>query len=175
MWGLSCVSLEWLTDSMKRGLALDESLYDPILPKDQRGKGAFKALPAETTPLGKRLRQATGDDGEGRRKLRRTASTKLGSQSSAIWNDITTGSFALKQEEDDSWQDQKPDGLTSNELIPAMNRADIQRSASMDQLDGASDRPPPYETTMGCFGGRLMHVYGFDKAKVRCNLLWRFR
>ncbi|KAL1628645.1 protein kinase activating protein dpb11 [Neofusicoccum ribis] len=164
---IKTVSLEWITDSIERRMTLDETLYDPILPREERGKGAFRKLSAETTPLGKRLRNSAGEDGEGRRKLRRTASTKLGSQSSAIWNDITSGSFSgPKQEADDSWQDPKSDGLVSNEVVPAMNKAEIRRSANMDQFDGARDRPPRPKTTVGCFDGRVMYIYGFDRVKT---------
>ncbi|GME28725.1 brct domain-containing protein [Neofusicoccum parvum] len=78
---IKTVSLEWITDSIERRMTLDETLYDPILPREERGKGAFKKLSAETTPLGKRLRNSAGEDAEGRRKLRRTASTKLAAPS----------------------------------------------------------------------------------------------
>ncbi|EKG16516.1 BRCT domain-containing protein [Macrophomina phaseolina MS6] len=165
-WRVKVVSLEWLTDSIERRMALEDELYDPRLPKEERGKGAFKKLPAETTPLGKRMRIAAADDGEGKRKLRRTASTKLGSQSSAIWNDITTGSFGAKQEEDSSWQDVKSDGLVSNEVVPAMDKAQIRRTSSLGQIDGATDPKPQFRRRAGCFEGRVIYVYGFNRVQT---------
>ncbi|KAF9629336.1 BRCT domain-containing protein [Lasiodiplodia theobromae] len=159
-WGVKTVTSQWLTDSIERQMALDEALYDPFLPEEIRGKGAFKKLPAESTPLGKRLRTSVTEDGEGKRKLRRTASTKLGSQSSAIWNEIETGSFGVKQEES------VKDGVVSREAVPAMNKADIHRSASLDQSHGAHNQPPLFKQCAGCFNGRIIYVYGFDRAKT---------
>ncbi|KAL1626115.1 protein kinase activating protein dpb11 [Diplodia seriata] len=165
-WSLKTVSLEWLTDSVERRMTLDEALYDPFLPKEMRGKGAFKKLPAETTPLGKRLRTPAAEEVEGKRKLRRTASTKLGSQSSAIWNDITSGSFGVRQQEEDNlWQDLANNGAGCNEVVPAMSKADDHGSASRDQPDGAHDQPL-FKRNAGCFDGRIIYVYGFDRTKL---------
>ncbi|OMP83711.1 S-M checkpoint control protein rad4, partial [Diplodia seriata] len=165
-WSLKTVSLEWLTDSVERRMTLDEALYDPFLPKEMRGKGAFKKLPAETTPLGKRLRTPAAEEVEGKRKLRRTASTKLGSQSSAIWNDITSGSFGVRQQEEDNlWQDLANNGAGCNEVVPAMSKADDHGSASRDQPDGAHDQPL-FKRNAGCFDGRIIYVYGFDRTKT---------
>src|SRR5271155_4247278 len=36
-WGLRIVSVEWLRDSLERGMILDEKLYDPALPETERG------------------------------------------------------------------------------------------------------------------------------------------
>lgn len=165
-WNVKVVSLEWLTDSMERRMALDEKLYDPKLPQEERGKGAFKKLPAETTPLGKRMRIAAADDGEGKRKLRRTASTKLGSQSSAIWVEITTGSFSTKPEEDDLWQDLKSDGLVSNQVVSALSKTEIRKTTSLDQLDGSAEPRSQSKRNTGFFEGRIIYVYGFDRVKT---------
>src|SRR4051812_3636993 len=40
-WGLQIVSLEWLYDGAKRGMILDEKLYNPEWPVSERGKGAW--------------------------------------------------------------------------------------------------------------------------------------
>ncbi|EKD19910.1 BRCT domain-containing protein [Drepanopeziza brunnea f. sp. 'multigermtubi' MB_m1] len=87
-WELQIVSIEWLRDSLERGMVLDEKLYDPALPQDERGLGAWNRTVPQRTSLGKRAREySTATDG-GKRKLRRTASTKLSTQNQEIWGDI---------------------------------------------------------------------------------------
>ncbi|KAK0646976.1 BRCT domain-containing protein [Cercophora newfieldiana] len=89
-WGISTVSIEWINDSIARGMILDEKCYDPILPVDQRGVGAWNknALEERKVSLGKRLRDNSGVQEEGKRKLRKTASMKLTSQAENLWSDI---------------------------------------------------------------------------------------
>lgn len=83
-WGVPVVSIKWLEDSLERGMVLDESLYDPLLPPAQQGVGAWKRL-APSIPE-KRSNPSTGATKT--RKLRRVASTKLGSQNEGLWSDI---------------------------------------------------------------------------------------
>ncbi|KAK3944354.1 hypothetical protein QBC46DRAFT_361276 [Diplogelasinospora grovesii] len=88
-WGLQTVSLEWVNDSVERGMILDEQCYDPILPKEERGKGAWTRRSIQRVSLGKRLRQeSVVAQDEGRRKLRKTASMKLNTQRDNLWGDI---------------------------------------------------------------------------------------
>ncbi|KAH7342735.1 hypothetical protein BKA65DRAFT_552354 [Rhexocercosporidium sp. MPI-PUGE-AT-0058] len=95
-WKLKIVSIEWVRDSLERGMILDEKLYDPALPISERGKDAWdKTAPKRRTSLGKRSREESNAslDG-GKRKLRRTASTKLSTQNEQIWGDIVGGGAA---------------------------------------------------------------------------------
>lgn len=45
--GISIVTVEWLYDSLERGMALDESFYHPELPQEMIGVGA---KPSATVP-----------------------------------------------------------------------------------------------------------------------------
>ncbi|KAK4250618.1 hypothetical protein C7999DRAFT_11588 [Corynascus novoguineensis] len=87
-WGVATVSVEWVNDSVERGLILDEKLYDPILPQHERGVGAWNKQRERTSSLGKRLRENKATQEEGQRKLRKTASMKLNSQRDNLWGDI---------------------------------------------------------------------------------------
>lgn len=88
-WGVQTVAVEWLHDSVARGMILEEKCYDPVLPKEERGKGAWTKREVKRVSLGKRLRDtAAAAEGEGRRKLRKTASMKLSSQRDNMWGDI---------------------------------------------------------------------------------------
>ncbi|KAK4167704.1 putative S-M checkpoint control protein rad4, partial [Cladorrhinum sp. PSN259] len=88
-WGVQTVSIEWVRDSVERGMILDEKYYDPVLSEKERGKGSWnkeRALRAANS--GKRLRDSTAAQEEGRKKLRRSTSMKLNSQRDNLWGDI---------------------------------------------------------------------------------------
>ncbi|KAK3301679.1 BRCT domain-containing protein [Chaetomium strumarium] len=87
-WGVATVSVEWVHDSVERGLILDEKLYDPVSPQHERGVGAWNKQRARVSSLGKRLRENSAAQDEGKRKLRKTASMKLNSQRDNLWGDI---------------------------------------------------------------------------------------
>ncbi|KAI1134825.1 hypothetical protein F5Y05DRAFT_191829 [Hypoxylon sp. FL0543] len=91
-WGIRTVSIEWLYDSIERGMILHEECYDPTLPAEERGKGAWIRRDLKRgASLGKRSRDgsaAVPSVDDGRRKLRKTASMKLTSQRDVLWDDI---------------------------------------------------------------------------------------
>jgi DNA replication regulator DPB11 len=84
------VGLEWLKDSLQRHMILEEALYHPILSPDKVGAGAWNRKVRPAVQLGKHP-----CDEEAvpvvPRKLRRTASAKLGSQSETLWTEIVSG------------------------------------------------------------------------------------
>ncbi|KAI2602547.1 hypothetical protein GGR54DRAFT_494802 [Hypoxylon sp. NC1633] len=90
-WGIRTVSVEWLHDSVERGMILNEECYDPTFPAEERGKGAWIRRDLKQGGfLGKRQRDGATvpPADEGRRKLRKTASMKLTSQKDDLWGDI---------------------------------------------------------------------------------------
>ncbi|KAK4178024.1 putative S-M checkpoint control protein rad4 [Triangularia setosa] len=87
-WGQHAVSVEWVRDSVQRGMILDEKYYDPVLPPEERGVGAWNKERAQHAALGKRLRENAAAQDDGKRKLRKTASMKLNSQRDNLWGDI---------------------------------------------------------------------------------------
>lgn len=93
-WNIRTVAIEWLHDSVSRGMILDETKYDPRLPPHERGKGAWVRNHAERTAsiLGKRLRDAAAaaaaEKQNSQRKLRKTTSQKLSVQRDDLWGDI---------------------------------------------------------------------------------------
>ena len=81
------MTIEWLDQTVERGMILDEQCFDPLLPLEERGKGARDD---PSLMMGKRQRlldSFTDPDGP-RRKLRKTASMKLSSQRETVWGDI---------------------------------------------------------------------------------------
>ncbi|ETI21238.1 hypothetical protein G647_07583 [Cladophialophora carrionii CBS 160.54] len=89
-WQKKVVSLKWYKDSLERGMQLDEALYHPTLPVTEQGVGAWNRKQRPSPQLGKRAREETIAP-EPSRKLRRTASVRLGSQNQDMWSDIVGG------------------------------------------------------------------------------------
>lgn len=88
-WKIHIVAPQWVEGSVQRGMILDEGFYDPHLPPEEIGKGAWVKRDVHRKSLGKRLREAATAQGEdGRRKLRKTASMKLSSQRENMWGQI---------------------------------------------------------------------------------------
>jgi len=165
-WGVKVVALLWLTDSLERGMVLDEALYDPVLPQEHLGRNAWNKAPVESVALGKRAREADQQlpaaVSESRRKLRRTLSSKLNTQTQEIWADITGGSVAAvaAQPADESG---------------AVARAAREESSESRPATPQIPQPPPAKKDAGLprslngqalFQGRLVFIHGFDERKV---------
>lgn len=89
-WEVKVVDLKWLKDSIERRMILEEDLYHPTIARDKIGLGAWNRQARAIIQLGKRPRdEEVAPDVP--RKLRRTASAKLGSQSESIWSEIVSG------------------------------------------------------------------------------------
>ncbi|KAB8295906.1 hypothetical protein EYC80_008727 [Monilinia laxa] len=132
-WGLRIVSVEWLLDSLERGMILNEKYYDPSLPIDERGKGSWDKDKPKINSSKKRAReQNTYGVEEGKRKLRRTASTKLNTQSQSIWGDIVgSGNNNIQVSRSGIWD-------TSDSFAPAENK----------QVEKSKEVIPPKATTL---------------------------
>ncbi|KAF4961074.1 hypothetical protein FSARC_10308 [Fusarium sarcochroum] len=124
-WGIHPVTLAWLDQSIARKMILEEAKFDPTLPPEEQGKGAWITRELKRT-LSKRSRSAVAAGAEeGPRKLRKTASMKLSSQHSHIWGDIlgrsTSREYSFAQEnkpEDANQQDKQQRQQQSAEVQP---------------------------------------------------------
>jgi DNA replication regulator DPB11 len=166
-WKIQVVSPEWLRDSLERGMILDEGLYDPILPAEERGKGAWDKTKPKRVSLGKRSRDASVSGMEGvKRKLRRTASTKLNSQSGQMWEDIVGGGNTTEVARSGVWDAQ--DDTTQPSFAKPRTKA--------ENTIAVGPAPPLLEhrtSTTGFFSGCRFYSYGFsrDKEEVLCRHL----
>lgn len=117
---MKVVSLEWFEQSLERGMVLDEALYNPTIPVEERGQGAWDRRDFPSPGLGKRVREAEPSQALNpfRRKLRRSASTKMGSQSEALWAGITAHSLERPHDEADDWTESVLKQDTSREHTP---------------------------------------------------------
>ncbi|RPA92739.1 hypothetical protein L873DRAFT_1779016 [Choiromyces venosus 120613-1] len=100
--GISIVTVEWLYHSLERGMALDESFYDPKLPREKIGVGAKPSAPV-----------VSGESVEvsGKRKIRKRAEDMLGSGSQHIWSDIMGQAANPKPKKRDEWGDDPGDDV----------------------------------------------------------------
>lgn len=160
-WQKKVVSLKWYKDTLERGMRLDESRYHPTIPVAEQGIDAWNRKPRTSPQLGKRTREEPAGP-EPSRKLRRTASARLGSQNQGMWSDIVGGAgFEPKIEE------QPP--LKASVSMPALRRVGI--SAAQDpgtrikKVEDDSDLGAS-RTSGGLLTDCLFMVRCFDHKKV---------
>ena len=153
LWGVAVVSQKWYDDSLTRGMALDESLYDPLLPVEEQGKGAVRLNARARPSLGKRGRdgEAEGNTEAARKRLRRSASTRLESQSQDMWQDISAQSVVADTSDMDQWTEREQNAAAAGPKETTVTRRTIPQPA-----DGRSDQPP------GLFSGIHVLLWGFD-------------
>lgn len=159
-WGIQVVSEKWYKESLKRGMTLDEALYDPALPSEDQGQGAYRTTVARPrTSLGKRSRDGESQNTEetGKRKMRRTASTRLHSQSQDMWSGMTVGESKQVPPELDQWRDETRDVQPER---PSLRKVEVRRS-DVFQIKQVEDEEP-----QGLFAGRWITISGFPRDKV---------
>lgn len=121
-WNVYTVTLDWLHQSVQRGMILDEALFDPLLPPEQQGVGAWLKKDPRPSSLGKRPNNPDG----GARKLRKTASMKLNSQRDNIWGDILRRPTSRHGSSTETQREEAPDHhVPSPETVPSHDPAAI--------------------------------------------------
>ena len=173
-WGIHVVAIEWLSESIERGMVLDESLYDVKMNPMERGKDAWiRGYVPKPSSLGKRRR---GDEATleapGKRILRRTVSAKLSNHQDAIWADI--GAITSKNQLEVGWvgdfhaepiQDE-PHRHDENEPQPleSVRTMEAERPKSRPQ---SSHKKFPLPTNGGkVLEGTSFYIHDFHPAKV---------
>lgn len=167
-WGIKIVSIEWLEQSLERGMILEESLYNLLLSPAERGRNAWIRKSVSTTSLGKRPREA-GLERTDSRKLRRTASARLSSETAGLWANIVGEGVKKEAVKPHEWQED------SNPELPVPVEG---RSANVLQTSGeqrfrdspaAPCIPKPIKaeaTRGGIFSGKTFILHGFDEKRV---------
>lgn len=175
---MKIVSLEWFEQSLERGMVLDEALYNPTMPIHERGRGAWHRTRSTSPALGKRTRDADQSQALNpfRRKLRRSASTKMGTQSDALWAGITAASVERQQDDDDDddWTEHsalKPNDSRAYTPVSLTEDTTAPDQALPSHMGRICVQPPlpPHDANShhGLFRGRIVCPHGFDKEKVR--------
>lgn len=157
-------------------MVLDENLYHPLMPVEERGRGAWVRRTLSATSMGKRPREGEPTV-ERSRKLRRTASAKLGSQTEGLWTDIVTRTLPVEETASITWDDGLDERETSVHSIK-----DIKLDLGHDKPSGESNIAVGFgERTKeaaskiaadsgsrqdGLFHGKRFFLHGFDDKKV---------
>lgn len=168
-WGIRIVSVEWVHQSIERGMILDESLFHLHLPPTERGRNAWIRKVPSTTSLGKRPREG-GLERTNSRKLRRTASARLSNESSGIWNNIVGDIVKQEFERPSEWHDAGVRG--ASEEVNGVQTRILQTSGEQrfrgDPVVEEKQEPPkpPVARDGGLFEGTKVILDGFDDHKV---------
>ncbi|KAL8770898.1 MAG: hypothetical protein Q9209_003549 [Squamulea sp. 1 TL-2023] len=173
-WNINIVAVEWLEQSLERGLILDEKLYSLSTPPAERGRDAWIRRTVSTSSLGKRTFE--GDAGlNGPRKLRRVASTRLSSQNVGLWTDIVSGDIKVEGPKHDQWSEQPAPRSVS---MPTTSSTPVKsEGTSMEDLNGHAKSsattvktpiPPTADPLrkMGLFAGKRLYLHGFNEKKT---------
>ncbi|KAL9000777.1 MAG: hypothetical protein Q9188_005597, partial [Gyalolechia gomerana] len=177
-WNVKIVALEWLTQSLERGMILDETLYSLSLPPTERGRNAWIRRVVSTSSLGKR--PLDGDAALNMpRKLRRIASTKLNSQNVGLWTDIVSGDLKAAKPEQDQWLEQTDphnsktvdrSSVTVKSEATSTESSNLHPESSVATLKPAVPSfPEPFADTLektGIFAGKKFCLLGFNEKKT---------
>ena len=170
-WAIKTVSVEWLEQSLERGMILEESLYNLQLPPSERGRNAWIRRSVSTTSLGKRAR----DDEivpPNARKLRRTASARLNSHNNGLWSEINGGKVKAKGIKADAWDEPSKRVVNNHKpLDAAQAKVSISaREAAGDHFKRSHSEAIKAPEQEGLFDAKTFLLRGFDEKKV-CNFL----
>lgn len=163
-WNIKTVSLKWLDESLDRAMALDESLYHPLMPLEDQGRGAFVRDYQRPSALRKRQRQesaAETKEDTGKRKMRRTTSAKLADHSQNMMTSfLSHGGEETSEVVNDQWTD-------SNQVVtPPRSATPPSRPNIVSRHASSEARPVPHLEEPGLFSGALCLVHGHDEKKV---------
>lgn len=157
-WGLIVVSHAWYRDCMARGMLLDESKYHPAAPAEQQGAGSWLRRRSSDTRSGKRQRPEQPAEKQ-KRKLRRTASTKFGSQQSEMLNDIVAAQRADPVTE-------RPRVQVARSFAQSMDVP--SRTAQQDQGNPQQTipQPPKPQPRTGILADKHFVTKGYDQRRT---------
>lgn len=166
-WQKKIVSLKWYKDTLERGMQLEESLYHPTVPAAEQGLGAWVRKIRPSPQSAKRPREVAAGL-EPSRKLRRTASARLGSQNENLWTDIV-GAAGF----DDEHKSQRQ--LKSSASMPSLPKTSSE-TETVDVVKGESAEPLGDGVTAnvrsGFLSGHSFKMYGFEGKKVSITLMF---
>ncbi|KKA30287.1 hypothetical protein TD95_003869 [Thielaviopsis punctulata] len=184
-WNIPTVSLAWLTQSLQRGMILGEQYFNPLLPADQQGSAFDPIVPEKRKHAGPQGSVGGGDAPDSKlRKLRKTASLKLGSHQAAVWTSILGASSAASkppetadssfaEPNDDNNDDDNGDDNDTNTLGPKAAHSSNTKSPSRDvqpqdlQPKNLSSKEALTTSAAAIFSGCAFYIYGFPTKKMR--------
>ncbi|CAG8258125.1 unnamed protein product [Penicillium salamii] len=168
-WQIKVVSVKWFTDSIERGMILDEDKYHPTVPTGEQGVGAWnRSLPSQREPTQRDSTNPNENPGNPRpRKLRRVASTKLVDQNESIWGDIVGTGFANETNETDTTpKGQRPEALRPAIQIQKSFASETTFSESTQSNQPSMPAPAPVKDN-GFLHGTFFLITGFSSKQTK--------
>lgn len=165
-WGVKTVSLKWLEDSCARGMILNESLYDPKLPVEEQGIGAWKAH--NPAPSKKRTNKPQPSNTQRARKIRRVTSVKLENQANDLWTDIVPKTRANREPV-----------VTNDDGAAEHADTSLPGDEQLDRSTRSNGNPPVHHNRSsefrGFWYGHRFFIDHFDRRQVSlpCVLLFK--
>ncbi|ETN45091.1 uncharacterized protein HMPREF1541_09967 [Cyphellophora europaea CBS 101466] len=154
-WQKKIVSLKWYKDTLERGMQLDEAFYHPSTPQEEQGIGAWNRNAQASVQLGKRNRdEAQGP--EPARKLRRTASARLNSQTDNMWSDLTK-----------THHDAQHNGRAMSDLKSSKSVPDLRQDGN--HTDPQRDRTQTQQVFTGKYF--FAHLFNYEQETIIKNVL----
>lgn len=151
-------------------MILDETRYDPLLPAEEQGVGAWNPSLPETSSK----REKPTDFGNTRtRKLRRVASSKLGNQNEGIWGDIMGGGFETAERNPSISTSSKTGDNATREETQATSKDEHFRNG--DAFNEESTQPlaeQPFKEMSGFLQNCYFFIHGFSSKQVSCPEPW---
>ena len=167
-WGKHIVTLQWLQDSLARGMQLDETKYHPTIAPEDQGKGAWNKEARYANQLGKRSRPQEPAV-EPSRKLRRAASAKFSSQNEELWADINNKP-AIEQHEREPLRPSKSMPVIRPPIVSSASQGEYVKPPDQTAASFGHEnqlRPHrPSELSHGFFDGCYFALDGFDARKT---------
>jgi hypothetical protein len=150
-WGLNCVGVEWLFQSIERGMALDPKYYSLDIEPEKRGEGAWdrEALLKASGLSGMALDKVVPMEfeGGGRKRRLRRAGSKMAQE---VWDGILGG--VIEQAED----------------IVHIRATDEVSMQSLQIADDAGNDAlgMDFDPSKGIFDGMTFYTSGFNDKQV---------
>ncbi|KAJ5894267.1 hypothetical protein N7495_005958 [Penicillium taxi] len=170
-WNIKVVTIKWFNDSLERGMILDEERYHPHIPPEEQGVGAWNREILAKKGHWARDKNGTKEnpnDQRPRKKLRRSASTKLIGQNENIWGDIIGAGFAnneATEPENEDSDNRDSDFSLSKPILQAAksfaSESTFNESIEKNQLPKL---PPPVPE--GFLGGAYFYLHGFSSKQM---------
>ena len=170
-WNIKVVTVQWFYDTLERGMIVDEAKYHPLLPQEEQGVGAWiRPSPSGGQQAVKERVAAQGNlsDMPPRKKLRRTASTKLIGQNKNIWGDIIGAGYLNTVVAESGIQVEetvapKPKSVIQVGKSFASETTFTETMESYQQQDSVPKQPE------GFLDNSYFYVHGFNSKQVRAG------
>ncbi|KAJ6144936.1 hypothetical protein N7470_008831 [Penicillium chermesinum] len=165
-WNIKVVTINWFHDCLERGLILDEEKYHPSIPLEEQGVGAWNRPRVDEKKESRRAKTMASEnnaDLRPRKKLRRSASTKLVGQNENIWGDIIGAGF-MNETAVSKAPNAMPNEPASKPVLQVA-KSFAKESTFAETQPRPRDEEAP-KVPDGFLGGSFFYIHGFSPKQM---------